>query len=82
MSSGTVRSRRDYGLDTALWHVNAPGMAELLADERPARPSDRRRLTVGLNAMVLAFAAGYRKIHLYGFDSSYRADEHHAYPQG
>jgi uncharacterized Rossmann fold enzyme len=74
---------RDFNLDTALWHVNAPGMAELLADER-VRPVHLvgGGSTVGLNAMVLAFAAGYRKIHLYGFDSSYRADEHHAYPQG
>jgi hypothetical protein len=31
--------------------------------------------------MVLAFAKGYRKIHLYGFDSSYREDTHHAYMQ-
>jgi uncharacterized Rossmann fold enzyme len=48
-------------------------MAELLADER-ARPVHLigGGSTVGMNAMVLAFAAGFRKIHLYGFDSSYR----------
>jgi hypothetical protein len=31
--------------------------------------------------MSLAFGLGYRKIHLYGFDSSYREDTHHAYMQ-
>ena len=37
--------------------------------------------TVGLLAMSLAFLRGFRKIHLYGFDSCYRGDEHHAYAQ-
>jgi hypothetical protein len=74
---------KDWGLDAMLWHVNAPGMDELLTDER-ARPVHLigGGSTVGMNAMVLAFAAGFRKIHLYGFDSSYKADEHHAYRQG
>lgn len=65
-----------------LWHVNSPGMAELLADEK-----DRLAYligggtTVGMNAIALAFSRGYRKIHLYGFDSCYRDGAHHAYPQ-
>jgi uncharacterized Rossmann fold enzyme len=65
-----------------LWHVNTEGMAELLKDER-RRPVHLigGGSTVGLNAMVLAFAKGYRKIHLYGFDSSFRDDGHHAYSQ-
>jgi len=37
--------------------------------------------TVGLNAMSLAYVLGYRQIHLYGFDSSYDEDRHHAYDQ-
>lgn len=37
--------------------------------------------TVGLRAMVLAHALGYRKLHLYGMDSCYHGKEHHAYPQ-
>lgn len=36
--------------------------------------------TVGIKAMSLAFALGYRKFKLFGYDSSY-ADTHHAYPQ-
>jgi len=68
--------------ETILWHVNTEGMAEILKDERelPVHLIGGGS-TVGLNAIVLMFAAGYRKIHLYGFDSSYRDDDHHAYSQ-
>ena len=38
--------------------------------------------TVGTHAICIAFVEGYRKIHLFGFDSSYRASEGHAYEQG
>jgi 2-polyprenyl-3-methyl-5-hydroxy-6-metoxy-1,4-benzoquinol methylase len=36
--------------------------------------------TVGMKALSLGFALGYREFHLYGYDSSY-GDTHHAYPQ-
>jgi uncharacterized Rossmann fold enzyme len=38
-------------------------------------------ITSGLTAMALVYAMGYRKIHLYGYDSSDRAGEQHAYKQ-
>jgi uncharacterized Rossmann fold enzyme len=73
---------RECELEIVLWHVNSPGMAEALQDEKE-RPVHLigGGSTVGLNAMVLAFAGGFRKIHLYGFDSSYRDEQHHAYGQ-
>lgn len=37
--------------------------------------------TVGLKAMCLGYALGYRKFSLYGYDSCYRLDDGHAYPQ-
>lgn len=37
--------------------------------------------TTGLSAMSIAAMLGYRKIHIYGFDSSYDDDRHHAYEQ-
>ncbi len=37
--------------------------------------------TVGLRSWWLAYGSGYRKMHVYGMDSSYAAGEHHAYPQ-
>src|SRR6185312_8260259 len=38
-------------------------------------------VTVGLVAMALVYALGYRKLHLYGYDSSARDGEGHAYHQ-
>lgn len=37
--------------------------------------------TVGLKTLYIAYIMGYRKFHLYGFDSSYEEGRHHAYPQ-
>lgn len=37
--------------------------------------------TVGTHAIAVAFTEGFRTIHLYGFDSSYRDGEGHAYQQ-
>ena len=37
--------------------------------------------TVGLSAMCLAYTMGYRKFHLYGYDSSHKDDKGHAYSQ-
>lgn len=73
---------KERGVDVILWHVNTEGMVELLKDEK-ARPVHLigGGSTVGMNAMVMAFAQGYRKQHLYGFDSCYLDDRHHAYPQ-
>lgn len=70
------------GQDITLWHPNSEGVPETLAGEK-ARPVHLigGGSTVGLCAIVLAFALGYRKIHLHGFDSSYREDSHHAYMQ-
>ena len=37
--------------------------------------------TVGLKSIGLVAALGYRNIHIYGYDSSYSDDDHHAYDQ-
>lgn len=37
--------------------------------------------TVGLKSIMLAAAMGFRKFHLFGYDSSYEGDNDHAYPQ-
>lgn len=39
-------------------------------------------ITCGLTSMSVAACAGYRKIHLYGYDSSDAEGEAHAYAQG
>lgn len=37
--------------------------------------------TVGLRSLWLCAFSGYRSIHVYGMDSSFDGDAHHAYPQ-
>lgn len=38
-------------------------------------------ITVGLSAMSLVYALGYREVHLFGYDSSDREGDGHAYAQ-
>jgi len=61
-----------------LWHSNVAGVGDLLPNGSHLIGGGS---TVGLQAIALAYAAGYRKIHLYGFDSSVRDGAHHAYKQ-
>lgn len=37
--------------------------------------------TIGLRALTLGYQMGYRRFVLYGVDSSFKEDEHHAYAQ-
>jgi len=37
--------------------------------------------TVGLRSLWLCALSGFKTIHMYGFDSSYEGDKHHAYAQ-
>lgn len=37
--------------------------------------------SVGNSALCAAYALGYREIHIFGYDSSYRNDDSHAYEQ-
>lgn len=65
-----------------LWHFLAEGGQDAIAaDRRDNALWVAGGLTVGLTAMCLVFALGYREIHLYGYDSSDRQDEGHAYAQ-
>lgn len=69
----------DAAPDAFLWnHLNAMNLVE---DDPRANTMIAGGSTVGLNAMALAYVLGYRKIHLYGFDSSYDEERHHAYDQ-
>ena len=70
----------------ALWHagLHDDAMVEIL---RPYCSDDEPGVivgggsTVGLRAMFLAYLSGFRKLHLYGFDSCYRGPDHHAFTQ-
>src|SRR6202012_5422936 len=65
-------------VNSTLFHPNVAGLAELLPKGTPLIGGGT---TVGMQAMVVAYILGYRKIHLVGMDSSYRGSEGHAYPQ-
>lgn len=68
------------GHDVTVWHPAYPDIEKYLGDRICALIGGGT--TVGLQAMSIAFAMGYRNIHLYGFDSSYSAGgDHHAYEQ-
>ncbi len=66
-----------------LWHLQVEGIDDLL-------PSDHRQRdytliggasSVGTTALIVAYALGYRTIHVYGVDSSYRDGKSHAFAQ-
>jgi len=67
--------------NTTLWHAQDD-------ETLPAVPRDKHQfstvgggLTVGLSAMCLAYVMGYRKIHLFGYDSSFDSGKTHVLPQ-
>jgi len=68
------------GHPATLWHPAYPEIDEWIGHREAVLIGGGT--TVGLQAMSIAYALGHRKIHLFGFDSSYSAaGEGHAYPQ-
>jgi hypothetical protein len=70
------------GYKVVLVHANTPGVYELLEHEK-ARPVHLMGgfTTVGILSLILAKLQGFKRIFLFGMDSSYRNGEHHAYKQ-
>jgi len=64
-----------------VWHPAIPGIDALFKDDN--RPKTLLEgSTAGIQAIRLAYALGYRNIHLYGFDSCCNDNgDHHAYQQ-
>lgn len=68
---------------TYLWHCQGTGIEGIIkesgkeGDFYPVAGS----MTVMLRAIPLLIMLGFRKFHIYGFDSCLRGDEHHAYAQ-
>lgn len=61
-----------------VWHPIVEGIEEHL----PHKPTlIGGGITVGLSAMCVAYTLGYRVMHLFGYDSSYKEDDSHAYEQ-
>lgn len=66
--------------DLILWHPFIDGILAIIGDNT-GDPLLGGGSTVGLKSIALAHTLGYRKFHLYGFDSSYRKGDNHAYKQ-
>lgn len=71
------------GYRVMIWHNYEPELKDTII-----KNSNSREIwmiggggTVGLRLMYMGPGLGYRFIHLYGFDSCYSDDSHHAYPQ-
>lgn len=70
------------GYDVTLWFSEMDGVQELTQgiEHKPVAIIGGGA-TVGLKTMFMAHTLGYRRIHFFGFDSCYRDEENHAYPQ-
>lgn len=67
--------------NVTIWHSMADGINEILGDDTRSTSFVGGGSSVGLKAMSLAYLLGYRQLHIYGMDSSYREEEGHAYAQ-
>lgn len=63
-----------------LWHSLADGIQDIIG-ENTGDALIGGGYSVGMKAIALAHTLGYRKFHLYGYDSSYDDNAHHAYKQ-
>ena len=73
--------RREVTVWHAIWPEIAEQMAEIFADHAHQPLGIGGGICVGISAMAVAYTLGYRKLHLYGYDSSDRDDASHAYAQ-
>ena len=64
-----------------VYNAAADGATDLIADIRPGATVLGSAPTSGLQVLNLLDVLGYRVMHLYGYDSSYEGDSHHAYAQ-
>jgi SAM-dependent methyltransferase len=71
--------------NVTLWHQHYPDDMEQFDSKIPEYNDDYALIgggtTVGLSTMALVYTLGFRKLHLYAYDSSYRGNALHSYPQ-
>ena len=71
----------DGSSDVSVWHPALEGIESHLPSHDGEYALIGGGLTVGLSTMCLAYTMGYRKLHLFGYDSSHRQTLGHAYKQ-
>lgn len=67
--------------DAILWHPVIDNICDNIPDHNDSYALVGGGTTVGLSSMALAYTLGFRKLHLFGFDSSHRDTYGHAYRQ-
>lgn len=65
---------------TLLWHTSAESIRDILSEQYPVWYGIPGGSTVMLRAIPMLRMLGFKRFHLYGFDSCI-TDQHHAYPQ-
>ena len=66
----------------SMWHANNyPESLDLFREHDPGSHVLGDAITVGIQAMNIMVMMGYRVVELYGYDSSWRDGERHAYRQ-
>lgn len=64
-----------------LWNPSIAPILDILNEHKKIGAVVAGGSSVGLKALGLAHLFGFKEVHLYGYDSSYRAGENHAYSQ-
>lgn len=72
---------RAQAVGVTLWHPVIEGIEDHLPKYDKPFSLVGGGTTVGLSAMCLAYIMGYRKIHLFGYDSCHSEEGSHAYAQ-
>ena len=67
--------------NATLYHLQITGIEDDLPDEHTEHALIGGAASVGNTSCVLAYALGYRTLHLYGYDSSHRDTGSHAFHQ-
>lgn len=62
-----------------LWHLAVEGAQEQIPPHDDSYCLVGGGITVGLSSLPLAYSMGFRKIHCYGYDSSYEDASSHAF---
>lgn len=67
--------------DAILWHLQIENIEDDFPDEYPEYAQIGGAASVGNTATCLAYVMGYRNLHCYGYDSSFRDGKNHAFKQ-
>ncbi|MCP5087444.1 MAG: DUF115 domain-containing protein [Rhodobacteraceae bacterium] len=85
IASQVDRATIESAGDVTLWHLGIEDMESVFPPARVRKGGYSLiggGAAVGNSSMCLAYVMGYRDMHCFGFDSSHRGGQSHAYRQG